>query len=156
MLCVVGIKLGIIGKLLCFNIFWHIVDYDQDDMTLSGPVCEETRKQKVLDAKVKKMFREMFFHSIYLILLLVICYGNLDKDNYLQAWDMRNLVSYPEKVRNDGTVVITVCMFVYRVICFHLGNICRLGTVIPGFCVATIHGTGNLNLLKLSSIDHTL
>ena len=125
----------------CISTFcWYISDYDQDGMTLSGPVCEETRKQKVLDAKVKKMFREMFFHSVYLILLLVICYGNLDKDNYFQARDMRNLVSYPNKVRNDGMVVINMYMLVCRTMCVHLSNICRKGTVIPGLCADRVEG----------------
>ena len=71
---------------------------DEDDPDVMTDDLTEARHRAIMDGRVRGLFRELLFHSIYVLLLLVICYGNVDQDNYRQQADMKNLISYTDKV----------------------------------------------------------
>ena len=51
-----------------------------------------------MDTRARAMFGELFFHAIYITLLLVICYGNLDQNNFRQTETLKGVFPKIEKV----------------------------------------------------------
>ena len=66
------------------------------------PVSCETRKRAILDTQARNMIRELVFHAIYISVLLVVCYGNVDQSNFRQTDTLKKLFPNTSKVRWHG------------------------------------------------------
>ena len=73
---------------------------DEDKVSVS---CE-TRKRAILDTQARNMIRELVFHAIYISVLLVVCYGNVDQSNFRQTDTLKKLFPNTSKVWWHGFI----------------------------------------------------
>ena len=72
-----------------------LVDGEEE---VKASVSSEARRRALLDTKARDMIRELVFHAIYISVLLVVCYGNVDQNNFRQTDTLKQLFSNINKV----------------------------------------------------------
>ena len=69
---------------------WVWIFADLTHTEVDTKEVEEAKEKRKMDKKVNSMIREILLQGLFLLMLLIIIYGNQDYDVYLQNNDLRN------------------------------------------------------------------